>query len=140
MKPKQWYNHNVNDQLFNPMMECIQEFHEKFGLEYKGPPRYLDIDLHEFRLKFMVEELNEYVDARADLNLEKQLDALVDLMYVALGTAYLHGFDIAEAFYRVHKANMNKVRASHEEDSTRKSMFDVVKPEGWVPPFLKDLA
>src|SRR5512139_697373 len=140
--PKQWYNHDIRDDLFNPMMECIQDFHEKFGLEYLGTPRFLDLDMSEFRIKFMQEELDEYKTARSDGDLEKQLDALVDLMYVALGTAYLHGFDIAEAFYRVHKANMNKVRVSRETEdlSTRKSQYDVVKPEGWVPPFLKDLA
>lgn len=139
---KQWYNHELSSHFFNPMMECISEFHEHFGLAYKESPRFLDLDMSEFRIKFMQEELDEYKLARSDSDLEKQLDALVDLMYVALGTAYLHGFDIMEAFFRVHRANMTKVRVSRETEdlSTRKSQYDVVKPEGWVPPYLKDLA
>lgn len=140
--PRQWYNHEIDTHSFNPMMEMISQFHEHFDLAYTGTPRFLDLDLSEFRIKFMQEELDEYKEARANSDLEKQLDALVDIMYVALGTAYLHGFDIAEAFYRVHKANMNKIRVSREDDerSTRKNIHDVVKPEGWLPPYLKDLA
>lgn len=135
----------------------IKAFHERFGLTYDGPPRALPEDLDGFRIKFMGEELSEYVSSDAEdhksirgvigvvLNnslappLEKQLDALVDLVYVALGTAYLHGFDFDEAWRRVHAANMKKVRAQHAKESARGSTNDVVKPPGWTPPDLSDL-
>jgi predicted HAD superfamily Cof-like phosphohydrolase len=87
----------------------------------------------------MQEELDEYSSARSDSNLAGQLDALVDILYVAIGTAYQHGFDLAEAWRRVHEANMQKVRVQKFQDSTRGSLFDVVKPPGWVPPNLEDL-
>lgn len=118
------------------MVADIRDFHEKFGLEYNGRPRALDGDLRGFRMKFMQEELDEYVDAET---LEKELDALVDLVYVALGTSYVHGFDFNEAWRRVHEANMKKVRVERLEDSVRKSKFDVVKPPGWHGPVLSDL-
>jgi predicted HAD superfamily Cof-like phosphohydrolase len=138
------------------LLEDIRQFHEKFGLEYNGPPRRLPEELASFRTKFLAEELGEYAfdgdllnidflvnsiqdDLVPPVKLENALDALVDLVYVALGTAYLHGFDFAEAWRRVHHANMQKIRVLREVDSKRGSIYDVVKPENFVPPDLSDL-
>lgn len=113
----------------------IQEFHEKFDLDFGS----MNGHMQNFRVTFMNEELTEYIRATSSGDKEGQLDALVDLVYVAVGTAYLHGWNFQEAWDRVHAANMTKVRAQHAKDSKRGSHFDVVKPEGWVPPNLKDL-
>lgn len=118
---------------------AIAEFHEKFELAYRGAPRQLPPDLQHFRTKFMREELHEYEEAVILGHKAKQLDALVDLVYVAVGTAYLSGFDFNAAFQRVHLANMKKVRTQSEAESTRGSTYDVVKPPGWTPPDLTDL-
>lgn len=140
---------------FDPCSD-ISEFHAKFLLTYDGPPRFLPVGIDEFRRQFLMEELKEYEDscfgALMDLSeephldeaaittrLADQLDALVDLVYVALGTAYLHGFDFREAWRRVHEANMAKIRTERVEDSTRGSTYDVVKPKGWTPPSHDDL-
>lgn len=117
----------------------IQDFHQKFGLEYVGPPRFLPPDVHEFRLKFMKEELNEYDEAYHARNMHDQFDALIDLAYVLFGTNHLHGFPFAAGWRLVHSANMAKVRAERAEDSKRGSKFDVVKPPGWVAPDLTPL-
>jgi predicted HAD superfamily Cof-like phosphohydrolase len=117
----------------------IKEFHTKFKLDYEGPPRNLDSDLATFRIDFMDEELSEYALATTTGVLHGQLDALVDLVYVALGTAYMQGFNFNEAFKRVHEANMNKVRTPSTKESLRNSEYDVVKPKGWVAPDLSDL-
>lgn len=135
------------------LMGDMKEFHEKFGLEYDGPPRALPVRLADFRENFMNEELMEYGEHMASVeiaieekdhadvthHLEHMLDALVDLVYVAVGTAYLHGFDFDEAWRRVHEANMKKERARRAGDSKRGSTFDVIKPPGWEPPSHKDL-
>lgn len=141
------------------MMLDIERFHQKFGLEYNGQPRMLEPELFEFRKRFLHEELDEWAGEQADLvealtgddgkpdhrriamGLHQQLDALVDLMYVGLGTAYLQ-FGRAvfnKAWNRVQEANMKKVRAQTSGDSKRGSTFDVVKPEGWQPPDHHDL-
>ena len=131
------------DRELTRMWNDIESFHHKFGLSYGGAPRALPWDLAEFRIKFLQEELDEYAAAyEADDTVhsrEQMLDALVDLVYVALGTAYLHGFNFAEAWRRVQVANMSKVRVERAEDSKRGSTFDVVKPAGWKPPSHKDL-
>ena len=144
-----------NDRSAEPVdfVGDIEEFHRKFGLLYEGKPRALSAELSEFRQKFLQEEKNEYVshsescyiairerdEAEVTYQLAHMLDALVDLTYVAIGTAHLHGFDFKEAWRRVHAANMAKVRAQRAEDSTRGTTYDVVKPDGWLPPRHEDL-
>jgi predicted HAD superfamily Cof-like phosphohydrolase len=139
--------------MFNPFAD-VAAFHEKFELTYDGRPRRLPEELAKFRVGFMAEELAEYAfndkevindlifaiqEEMVPTELHDQLDALVDLVYVALGTAYLQGFNFEEAWRRVHAANMAKTRALREVDSQRGSLYDVVKPPGWVAPDLKDL-
>lgn len=123
----------------------ITDFHEKFGLAYNGKPRILPDSMSLFRIAFMTEELTEYVNSHKVVEqsiphfLDHALDSLVDLVYVALGTAYLHGFDFDEAWRRVHHANMLKVRATSSTESKRNSTLDVIKPPGWMPPSHLDL-
>lgn len=112
----------------------IQEFHFKYGLYYDGPPKELTPDLYEFRIKFLQEELQEYIDAVSHGDLEKQFDALLDLVYVAMGTAVLQGFPWQAGWDEVQRANMSKVRATHISQSKRGTKYDVVKPPDWRAP------
>ena len=143
------------------LFQDVIDFHKKFGLEYTGKPRKLEEELSSFRQRFLEEELDEYQNAVANMDIlvdectedgwtdadrqqfqksmENALDALIDLVYVALGTAQMHGFNFNEGWRRVHGANMVKVRAEKAEDSKRGTTFDVVKPEGWTPPSHADL-
>ena len=117
------------------MINDIEKFHAKFNLEYTGKPQVLAADVAQFRIKFMQEELDEYKKAVAESDMEGQLDALVDLVYVALGTSYLSGFPFQAAWDEVHGCNMRKVKAGpNGEGSKRGSPHDVVKPEGWKGP------
>jgi len=113
-------------------------FHKKFDLPRlgDGPPDLLEDDVLTFRTKFMVEELQEFRDACEAKDLAGAADALVDLVYVALGTAQMMHVPFDECWAAVQKANMAKVRATSADDerSTRKHKFDVVKPDGWVAP------
>lgn len=127
------------DETLIRMWSAVIEFHEKYGLEYNGPPRLLPEAMEKFRIDFLEEELNEYKTSTEWGNKAGQLDALVDLIYVALGTAYLHGYNFPEAFRRVHVANMQKIRVQRPGDSKRDSVFDVVKPTGWMAPDHSDL-
>lgn len=162
------YLFDAESQTFNELVEQpvnlfadIKAFHDRFALTYDGPPRILEDGLAQFRVGFMGEELGEYafgtsteVDifntrrlitmlkdntAPQTVPLDKQFDALIDLVYVALGTAYLQGFDFNEGWRRVHEANMRKVRALRESDSARGRTYDVVKPPGFIPADLSDL-
>ena len=119
----------------SPVIRDIQEFLTKFEMEYEGPPRHLPDHISAVRSELLREELREYLRAVEQGSLVDELDALVDLVYVALGNAVLHGFPFEEAWKRVHAANMQKVRGV----SKRGMKFDVCKPPGWTPPNLEDL-
>lgn len=129
-------NANKTEDMNPPnLMRDIVAFHEKYNLAYDGPPRELPDDVRGFRYKFLQEELNEYRQALLDQDLEGQLDALVDLVYVALGSAYLAGLPFDAAWREVQAANMRKVKAGpNGEGSKRGSPHDVIKPPGWAGP------
>jgi predicted HAD superfamily Cof-like phosphohydrolase len=127
----------------------VGEFHKKFDLPRytvqgdprmagSAAPRILPDDELAFRTKFMVEELQEFRDACAAKDVAKAADALVDLVYVALGTAHMMHVPFDECWDTVQECNMQKERANSASDprSTRKHRFDVVKPKGWKPPDL----
>jgi predicted HAD superfamily Cof-like phosphohydrolase len=117
--------------------QAVSLFNSIIGGFNKPPkPKMLDKKTDDFRVVLMQEELNEYIDATT---VEDKFDALIDLVYVALGTAYLMGLPFEDGFKEVHYANMNKVRATKESDSKRESKLDIVKPPGWVAPNLKQL-
>lgn len=132
---KQSYNNDVGD------------FHRKFGLptsdHHEAGPRDVTPELLTYRMDFMQEELNEFTEAATLIDwdhgpsLEEHalmFDALVDLVYVALGTAHFLGYPWRDGWDEVQRANMAKERATSPEQSTRNSSFDVVKPDGWTPP------
>jgi predicted HAD superfamily Cof-like phosphohydrolase len=125
------------------LFKDVQDFHLKFKIPTPDKPTPLAPDVFEFRLKFLMEELEEFVIASETNNQEEVFDGLIDLVYVALGTADLCGFDFNSGWDRVQIANMSKVRAddaNHSANNTgRGHSFDVVKPEGWIAPDLSDL-
>lgn len=125
-------------------------------------PAPQDRNLLSFRINFLLEELMELMEATGgtfyikeldafvdptsdqivvDMNEDSDLiedpqafDALIDLVYVALGTAHLLGYPWQVGWNAVQSANMAKERAASAEDSKRGSSFDVIKPPGWSPP------
>jgi len=123
----------------NEFIQDMLDFHAKYGLAYDSSPRHLPKEMSDFRIKFLKEELSEYVDCVNSEDLEGQFDALVDLAVVLFGTVILHGFNFEEGWKRIMEANNRKVRAKEASDSKRNSKLDIVKPEGWSHPKLSDL-
>lgn len=119
-------------------------FHDKFGLAnntWDGPGRReVSSELLLFRHKFMHEELDEFWKAWQDSDEAKMADALIDLVYVAMGTAHLMGLPWHTLWEDVQRANMTKVRASPDQPGVRgHHEFDVVKPEGWEGPHTEEI-
>lgn len=127
------------DDTFSPLTnyEDVAAFHEKFGLTYNGGPRLLDFDVLSFRMKFLEEELGEFIESAAEQDLPGMADALIDLVYVAMGTAYMLGLPWQQLWNEVQRANMSKVRAQSKDESKRGSSLDVIKPAGWTGPDIK---
>ena len=121
------------------LFQMVAEFHQKFGLEPTNQPDFPVEEIWKLKNVHMQEELDEIRASAINGNLEEYFDGLIDLVYVALGAAYLAGLPFDQGFLRVHQANMTKIRALRQEDSKRGSTYDIVKPAGFVAPTLTDL-
>jgi len=110
---------------------AVKKMHNQFGIN-----KEFNVNEKRFRMVCMLEELAEYGEAHTK---EDELDALVDLVVFAVGTAERAGFgDVFDlACSRVMRANMQKKvspllkRGGFE--------FDLVKPKGWKSPNFSDL-
>ena len=117
-------------------LQDVADFQLKFNVPQPMTPRFPDADMTSFRLNFLREELTEIEDAVIEEDLAKVLDGLIDIVYVALGTALIFGLDFDTGWNRVQYANMKKTAGLATD---RHGQFDVSKPEGWDPPELADL-
>lgn len=124
----------------------VKAFHQKFGLMVGDVPRHLTKRKLGERIQFLKEELDEFAEASGysltksngtyeldtgfEQDLAAQADALIDLVYVAIGTAVQLGLPWQCLWDDVQRANMSKVRG----ETKRGHKVDVTKPEGWVGP------
>lgn len=118
-------------------------FHGKFDLPVADGdmPVQLDVETFAYRNEFLAEELKEFGLAYDAGDLPDQADALVDLVYVALGTAHMMNLPWQELWDEVQRKNMQKVRSTGADDARgkRKNNLDVVKPEGWTAPAIGEI-
>lgn len=115
---------------YDTEFEDVKALHEKFGLLVGSSPGHLTQEKAEERVRFLQEELDEFKEALQTNDLAKQLDALIDLVYVAKGTAVMLGIQWDEHWDEVHRANLSKVRGIGK----RGNKVDLIKPDGWRPP------
>ena len=113
----------------NHEYEMVKHFHRMFQAPYRDTPAVLDRDRVEKRYKWMLEEINEFYEADA---LVDQADAMIDLIYFALGTLVEVGVEPQRLFEIVQQANMSKLwpdgKPHYNEDNK------VIKPAGWKSP------
>ena len=120
------------------IFQKIKEFNDKI-IELRTDS-YMSLDRYFWFRGVIEEELDEFALARAKMNREgslearvDMLDAIVDLIYFALGRVYELGFTEDE-FYKhlefVHNANMNKVKGNKGRGSDE----DAIKLSDWVGP------
>lgn len=121
------------------LIKDVEDFHLKFDLPFPDRPRLLPKDLFNFRADFLLEEVHETIEAHSAGDLPGFADGLVDLTYVAIGTAIMAGLPFRMCWKAVQAANMAKVRAQSADQSKRSSSYDVIKPPGWVPPDIKKI-
>ena len=109
--------------------EKVKNFHVAFNHPNSDKPKLLCSDRVEKRYKWMKEEIDEFA---ASKTIEEQADAMIDLIYFALGTLVEMGVKPDKLFDIVHEANMSKLW----EDGTPRYNSDgkVVKPSTWADP------
>jgi len=112
----------------------IDAFHKKFKFNQGKGIKSMDYNFGNWRVDFIMEEIAELTEALDNKDDVEILDALVDICYVAMGTAWLMGLPFEEAWKEVQRSNMEKIRQASD-----RSEFDVVKPEGWKAPDIKGI-
>ena len=133
------YSGLFEDMDKDTLIKDIDQFHKKFKFEKNdkvGIPE--NNELVNFRTSFLVEELAEYTQAITKGDSAAALDALVDIVYIALGTAWLFNLPFEKAWNEVQKANMSKIRTK-SKSKKRGTSFDVVKPKGWIAPDIEQI-
>ena len=121
------------------LIKDIDAFHKKFKFEKNNKVGIPDNnELVNFRTAFLLEELAEYAQAITKKDAAGALDALVDIVYIALGTAWLFNLPFEQAWQEVQRANMSKIRTK-SKSKKRGTSFNVVKPKGWRPPDIEQV-
>jgi predicted HAD superfamily Cof-like phosphohydrolase len=117
---------------FNEAWEMVAEFHRRFSHPVQNKPRIIDSDRARKRHGWMLEEINEFIAADT---LVEQADAMIDLIYFALGTLVEMGIKPEQLFDIVHEANMSKLwpdGTPHYNDEGK-----TIKPPQWTDPYKK---
>lgn len=107
----------------------VCKFHQKFGAPVGDTPRLLPPERVGTRVLWMREEIDEFIEAET---IDEQADAMIDLIYFALGTLVEMGVRPQKLFDIVHTANMQKLWP----DGTIRRDTDgkVIKSPQWRDP------
>ena len=114
----------------NKEFKKVKDFHKAFDSPVSETPVMLTKERAEARAGFMREEIDEFIESD---NIYEQADAMIDLIYFALGTLVEMGVKPGEIFDIVHKANMTKLWSDgkvHYREGDKK----VIKPPEWEDP------
>lgn len=113
----------------NNEWELVKEFQITFNHPTSDYPKCLEFERVNKRYRWMLEELNEFLIAD---EVVEQADAMIDLIYFALGTMVEMGIKPDDLFIIVHQANMSKLW----EDGKPHYYLDgkVKKPDTWQDP------
>ncbi|MFH9402406.1 MazG nucleotide pyrophosphohydrolase domain-containing protein [Streptomyces sp. NPDC017638] len=123
----------------------VHEFHRAFGLDVRATPTEVDPDLAAHRGELLAEEAAEVAEVAVQGPLDRLAHELADVVYVAYGTALVHGIDLDEVIAEIHRANMSKRgpdgqvarRADGKvlkgEHYRAPDVSAVLRRQGWIP-------
>lgn len=97
------------DYMLEYQYKEVRNFHLAFNHPVASNPTLLTVDRAEARHSWMLEEINEFLDAVKKQDIVEQADAMIDTIYFALGTLVEMGINPQELFDIVHNANMRKI-------------------------------
>ena len=119
--------------MINEEFAQVRDFHRAFNSPVSQTPVLLPEERAKHRAGFMLEEIQEFIDSK---DIYDQADAMIDLIYFALGTLVEMGVKPKGIFEVVHEANMAKLWEDGEAHY-REGDGKVIKPPGWEDPFPK---
>ncbi|MFF2099947.1 MazG nucleotide pyrophosphohydrolase domain-containing protein [Streptomyces sp. NPDC058202] len=87
----------------------VREFHRAFGLHTGSIPTEVSPGLAAHRGELLAEEAAEVAEVSVEGPLDRLAHELADVVYVAYGTALVHGIDLDAVIAEIHRANMTKI-------------------------------
>lgn len=114
----------------NKQYEMVRDFQRKFGQPDADKPTVLSEDRRNERYEYMQEELTEFLFAKTVVD---QADAMIDLIYLAIGTLVELGVKPEKLFEIVHNANMSKLWPDGKVH-TNPENGKIIKPPTFVRP------
>lgn len=114
----------------NKQFEMVREFQKAMEQPVAEIPTPMDQRRQDARYDYMQEELDEFDNADT---LVDQADAMIDLIYLALGTLVEMGVQPERLFRVVHEANMSKLW-DDGKPRFREGDGKVLKPPHFVRP------
>ncbi|MFJ9712929.1 MazG nucleotide pyrophosphohydrolase domain-containing protein [Streptomyces sp. NPDC101234] len=123
----------------------VREFHRAFGLHARTTPAEVAPELAAHRGELLAEEAAEVAEVAVAGPLDRLAHELADVVYVAYGTALVHGIDLDAVIAEVHRSNMSKLgpdgqvarRADGKvlkgEHYRAPDVSAVLRSQGWIP-------
>ncbi|MCZ9336170.1 hypothetical protein NGM37_00090 [Streptomyces sp. TRM76130] len=123
----------------------VRAFHDAFGLDVRDTPARVAPSLAAHRGELLAEEAAEVAEVSVEGPLDRLAHELADVVYVAYGTALVHGIDLDEVIAEIHRANMTKLgpdgRVSRRADGKvlkgehyrAPDVAGVLRRQGWTP-------
>ncbi|MET8409922.1 MazG nucleotide pyrophosphohydrolase domain-containing protein [Streptomyces sp. NPDC005195] len=87
----------------------VRAFHLALGLAARSTPTEVSPALAAHRGELLAEEAAEVAEVSVTGPLDRLAHELADIVYVAYGTALVHGVDLDEVIAEVHRSNMTKL-------------------------------
>ena len=131
--------HSLMNTWSTNIFDDTMAFQQKYGLWRKDQFGILPEEEMKVKIGHLYEELAEIDKAHKEGNNYEISDGLTDLIYVASGLLNLMNMPAQALWNDVQARNMQKIRATKDNVGKRGSTFDVIKPEGWLPPRTKDI-
>lgn len=116
----------------NKEWDCVREFQLRFGHPVADKPTQLNPERVLKRYHWMLEEINEFLEAD---EIVEQADAMIDVIYFALGTLVEMGIRPDKLFDIVQSANMAKLWLDGKPHYNAEGK--TIKPGNWEDPHNK---
>lgn len=125
--------------------DLVRDFHRAFGLDARDIPSEVSPELAAHRGELLAEEAREVGEVSVAGPLDRLAHELADVVYVAYGTALVHGIDLDAVIAEVHRSNMSKLgpdgQVSRRVDGKvlkgdhyeAPDVAGVLRRQGWVP-------
>ncbi|MBN0046437.1 hypothetical protein JS756_20495 [Streptomyces actuosus] len=112
--------------------ELVREFHRAFGLAARTTPTEVSPELAAHRGELLAEEVAEVAEVEVAGPLDRLAHELADVVYIAYGTALVHGIDLDQVIAEIHRSNMTKLGPGGQV--SRRADGKVLKGEHYEAP------